>query len=75
MIIDNLETSLSTTMVKASGKSNEYIVERFIKPRDSIVIFPSRILSGLARIVDFSISPTYGVFLQCFWDMDTRKKN
>ena len=35
MIVDNLETSLTTTVDKACGNTSGDIVERFIKPRSS----------------------------------------
>ena len=37
LIMDNLETSLETTVDKARGTSNEAIVERFIKHRASTI--------------------------------------
>ena len=37
LIMNNLETSLATTVDKASGNVNGSIVERFVKPRASSI--------------------------------------
>ena len=72
MIVNNPDTSLSTTVNKAHGNLNRAILERFIKPRSSS-IFGHPVYSMDGPGPQIAVSVPYEDFQKLFLDMDKQK--